>query len=722
MSGATPQDWAYLTGLGLTDDLLPVVSDTRVPIDPESKMKSVGKTPSTVNRRGNATGIARWTQQQSTQQQVDEWSKDRRLGICLQTRRVRAIDVDIDDTWVSAAVRDMARMLLGELPCRRRPNSGKLLLAFSMPGEFSKRVIHTDHGAVEFLATGQQFIAHGTHTSGVRYEWQGMDICDVLGGFPEVSPAEFEAFWSGLADIYGESVTQRTGELPTVRRDKGDIDDPVVDYLTEHGWLREMGSDGVAHVRCPWRDEHTSDSGSSESSWFPAGVGGFASGNFKCLHSHCMGRTNEQFLAAVGYTDEQFEVQVAEVPPAGDQDVWPVLTRDKGGRIESTATNAQLALRCPSFTGFRLGFDEFMGRRVIAEHGATEWRAFKDSDYFEIRVALEKRGFKGPGQDLVREAARCVSEHNKFDSAIDWGMSLQWDGVPRVESFFSRYMGVNDTPYARSVGLYLWTALAGRCMDPGCKVDMVPVLIGDQGSGKSSMVEALAPAEDAFVEVNLDQRNEDQMARSLRGKLVGELAELRGLAGREAEDIKAWITRRYEEIRALYAEFHSKYARRLVMIGTGNNEEFLSDETGERRWLPLRVGATDIDSLRADRDQLWAEGVALWRSAGVQWRDAMTLAVGEHSAFKVRDPWQEAIEAWLVQEDLVEVPNGSRRLSSRDVLVNALRIADSSIKKSDEMRVGRVLKHLGFVRVERWESGKNRKLWERAAICAFEIA
>jgi len=323
---------------------------------------------------------------------------------------------------------------------------------------------------------------------------------------------------------------------------------------------------------------------------------------------------------------------------------------------------------------------------------------------------------------LVREAVRCVSEHNSFDNAIQWGTALHWDGVPRVEQFFSRYVGVPDSAYARSVGLYLWTALAGRCMDPGCKVDMVPVLIGAQGSGKTSLVESLAPTEEAFIEINLAQRNEDQTARALRGKLVGELAELRGLAGRDAEDIKAWLTRRYEEIRALYAEYHTKYARRLVMIGTGNNPEFLSDDTGERRWLPITVGPTDLGALRADRDQLWAEGIALWRRGGVQWREAQTLAMAEHAAFKVTDPWEESIARWLESSDLEGAPTDGRALSVHDVLVGALRIPVERVGKREEMRAGKVLKAMGFERVDVWERGKNCKKWKRAANSAQEIA
>lgn len=719
------EDWSRLVSLGLTEDLLPVVSDRSVKISEQSKLKDIGKTPSRFNPRGEAVGIPQWTQHRTTERQVGGWALDSRLGICLQTRRVRAIDVDIGDPVHSAEVRDLVTMLAGTLPCRWRENSGKLLLAFWMPGEFTKRIIRTHHGIIEFLANGQQFIAHGTHTSGVRYQWDGLDFCEVLGGFPEMSPAEFDTLWQGLADVFGggDSVAQRTGVLPSVPRSAADMHgDPVVAWLQENNWVREYDRDGRVHVRCPWEHEHTSDSGPTATSWFPAGVGGFHQGHFKCLHAHCATRTDAEFMDAIGYSESQFEVQVLEQAAGGGEALpWPVFTRDRAGRIESTATNAALALARPDIVGWRLGVDEFMGRRVIAAEGAGEWRPFRDSDYFVLRQALEARGFKNPGQDLVREAVRCVAEQHSFDSAINWAQALQWDGVLRVERFFETYLGVAPSAYSRAVGLYLWTALAGRCLEPGCKVDMVPVLIGEQGTGKTSMVEALAPTDEAFLEVNLEQRNEDQMARALRGKLVGEIAELRGLRTRDAEDIKAWITRRHEEIRALYAEFHTKYPRRLVMIGTGNQEEFLDDETGERRWLPLRVGRTDLEALRRDRDQLWAEGVVLWRQAGVRWRSAQDLAVHEHHAFKVQDPWSETIGRWFASGGIDGGPDANAQFSAHDVLISALRIPDERVTKRDEMRVARVLKQMGCVRVEVWEGGKNRKKWQRAKNSAFEL-
>ncbi len=324
MFGATPSDWARLQSLDLTEDLLPVVSDASVTIDPASSMRATGKTPSRINHAGNAAGIAAWTQQRSTHRQVHGWAQDGRLGICLQTRTVRAIDVDIADPEVSSAVRGMVEMVLGKMPCRWRGNSGKLLLAFNMPGDFSKRILSTEHGAIEFLATGQQFIAFGTHPTGARYQWDDLDIADVLGQFPEVEPEEFEVLWAGLQEAYqADGITTRLGAQPTSPRRRADATpDPVLDWLEANDKVLEYDNAGRAHVQCPWEHEHTSDTGPSATSWLMAGVGGFNEGRFSCRHAHCAHRGNDQFLEAVGFNEAQFEVV-----PASAQGEAPAVKR-----------------------------------------------------------------------------------------------------------------------------------------------------------------------------------------------------------------------------------------------------------------------------------------------------------------------------------------------------------------------------------------------------------
>lgn len=417
MIGASPQEWSYLVGLGLVEDLLPVVSDTSAKISPRSKISDIGKTPSTFNRDGDVVGLSEWTQQRSTRAQVAQWSQNDRLGICLQTRRVRAIDVDITDGAVSAAVRDLVSMLLGDLPCRWRHNSGKLLLAFWMPGDFSKRIIRCgdDVGAIEFLANGQQFIAHGTHPSGARYQWDSLDVCAALGGFPEILPAEFEALWAGLINIYGTGVELRSGQAPSARRVRSDIDDPVVGYLERTGWLLDIDSSGKAHVTCPWKDEHTSDSGSSQTSWLPAGVGGIGAGHFKCMHAHCAHRTDEQFLNAVGYTDTQFDVvklEPGEATPARRRGVPEAmhLTTDQAnaGRIVRRFGKKLIVMAGQWFawSGMRWEKDDgevyrcgcMLSKLIHAE--ADAWRAKKGAS------AEESEKYAAIADALVKWAAR----------------------------------------------------------------------------------------------------------------------------------------------------------------------------------------------------------------------------------------------------------------------------------------------------------------------------
>ncbi len=720
--GATVGDWQqFAVALGLQQDLLPVVSNPKAKISALSKMKGLGKTPSRYNKDREVVGIPHWAQHVASDQDITRWQRDGDLGICLQTRSVRAFDIDIDDPVHAQAVVDTISLALGDLPCRSRTNSGKRLLVARMPGDFAKRIIRTEHGAIEFLATGQQFIAVGTHTSGVRYDWG-----DTLSGdIPTITPAEFEIVWQALADAFAlpdGDLRSRNGLVPVAPRKRDDMNDPVVGFLQDNGMIKEWDRDGRVHVQCPWSDEHTSDSGSSASSWFPAGVGGFAQGHYKCLHAHCAGRTDGDFLEAIGYLQEDFDVVVAGED--GAEEPWPAFTRDNRGRIESTAGNVIKAIGRADIVNRQIAYDEFKDAIMVCEGNEGVWRPLRDTDYTRIRETLELRGFKGPGTEIIREGVNVVAEDNAFDSAVNWANGLQWDGVERVENFLSTYYSVPDSAYARAVSVYLWSALAGRCLVPGTKADMTPVFVGRQGSGKTMSVQALAPEEGAFVEVNLEHRD-DNLARALRGKLVGELGELRGLLTREAESIKAWMTRTHEEWIPKYKEFAVRFARRLVFIGTTNEDEFLADATGERRWLPVKVGETDVAALTRDRDQLWAEGVALFKKHGVRWRDAQMLARDEHAQFKIHDAWESSISHWLSTDEMDQTGGacrGDKGFKLHDVMVSALGMDVRNIARRDELRAGRVLRTLGYERATVREGSQTFKGWVRQKLDAKTLS
>jgi hypothetical protein len=320
--GASPDDWAHFDLiLGLTADLLPVVSNPRAVISPDSGLKEPGKTPSQYNVQRQVAGLAKWTQRRTTPADIARWQRERDYGICLQTRTVRALDNDLTDAVFAQRVEAFTAGALGlQLPKRCRANSAKFLQAFELPGDYTKRRIKTEHGVIEFLATGQQFVAVGTHPSGVRYEWEG----GLPDAFPTLTPEQFEHLWTALEQEFGTE-DAATSRPSTKHQRLADVHehDPVARHLLDSGRVLKAERDGRLHITCPWEHEHTTQTGESATTYWPAHTGGYALGHFRCLHAHCEHRTDDEFQAAVGYapTDE-FRAIVDEVatPPGESSD------------------------------------------------------------------------------------------------------------------------------------------------------------------------------------------------------------------------------------------------------------------------------------------------------------------------------------------------------------------------------------------------------------------
>lgn len=394
-------------------------------------------------------------------------------------------------------------------------------------------------------------------------------------------------------------------------------------------------------------------------------------------------------------------------------------TAAAGGLIAATVANVESALLSDE-SGIKIAWDTFKEQLVITEAGGAEYRPFTDPDYGRLRAALERRGFKPVGAEVISTVVGMVADANKFDSAMQWAESLTWDGTPRVTMALHRYYGVADTPYSRASSEYLFTGLAGRCLAPGCQADMALILVGLQGERKTSAVSALAPDIEAFTGVDLAHRD-DNLARQLRGKLVIELAEMRGLSqGRELEGIKDWLSRRIEEWTPKYKEFSTRFKRRSICIGTANEIELLDDPTGERRWLPHIAGRADVEAIERDRDQLWAEGIAMWRAGGIRWQEAERLARDEHHKFKVHDEWREAVVRWLADTPSVawgnvasDICNGDTPFSMLRLAKEALNVTHDRFSMTEQKRVGKLLKGLGYTKKVVRSGHETRMLWLR---------
>ena len=304
--GATQVDWTHCDLiLGLSDDLLPVVSNPHRKISAKSNMKALGKAPSRLNALGTVVGIVGWTTKTTSSDEIDAWAKQPDYGICVQTRTIKAIDIDIDDTEVVKDVLNVIEKTLDvRLPKRGRSNSAKCLLVLNIPDKLGKRTIKTPHGLIEFLGHGQQFVAVGTHTSGTRYDWDG-GLPDVI---PDVSLDQFEALWAALQAAFGiepdskSKTTERTAILA-----ESVSDDPISNALYDSGSVLALGTDGKMSIICPWEDEHSADTGLGATVYFPPHTGGYRQGNFKCLHAHCEGRTVHDLKSALDIHENDFE-------------------------------------------------------------------------------------------------------------------------------------------------------------------------------------------------------------------------------------------------------------------------------------------------------------------------------------------------------------------------------------------------------------------------------
>jgi predicted P-loop ATPase len=428
----------------------------------------------------------------------------------------------------------------------------------------------------------------------------------------------------------------------------------------------------------------------------------------------------------VGYVVSRFDDVVSRfddvVVTEDDEGVTadlPSFRRTKAGEIEATLTNIETALRSAKTAGWRIAYDEFRDEVMMATSKGkladVKWRPMSDADYTRLRLRLEAVGFKPVGRELMRDAVAYIADEITIDSAQLWLRGLVWDGVPRVKKYLHGYFGSENTKYADAVSRYIWTALAGRVLDPGCKVDMMPILYGAQGIRKSSGIAAMAPDVSMFCELSFSEINHDNIARKMRGMLVCEFAEMDGLHGREIESTKKFVTRTHEQWVPKFKEFTTTFPRRSLFIGSTNSNELLDDITGNRRWLPIEVTDVRVDDINRDRDQLWAEGMMMFVDAGIQYDDAEKLAVLEHHAFAVTDVWDDTIFAWLkLQFDSLE---GEPKLGFKleEILHGALGIMPRDMTKAHQMRGSKSMKKLGYEKDRRYMSGHRHVVWVKNA-------
>ncbi|CAM3344783.1 VapE domain-containing protein [Asticcacaulis taihuensis] len=309
-----------------------------------------------------------------------------------------------------------------------------------------------------------------------------------------------------------------------------------------------------------------------------------------------------------------------------------------------------------------------------------------------VRDLINKHFGFDPGSEMTRDAVYQLCNENAYDPLLDYLNSLVWDGIERIDRWLVDLAGAEDSQYIRAVGRIVLIAAVRRVRSPGVKFDTILVLEGPQGSGKSSAIKILA-GEEYFSDQDLLALEPRAQMEALEGVWLYELGELAGMRHADVNKVKAFASRSIDRGRAAYGRFAEVRPRRVILIGTTNDDQYLKDETGNRRFWPVRTGDIDTELLSVTRNQLWAE--AAFREANGESIllpiDLWDVAASEQGQRLEPDPWEDVV---LSTEP--DVFNGRELMSSVYLLENVLKISGAQLQKHHYRRLSKVMKALGW--------------------------
>jgi predicted P-loop ATPase len=364
---------------------------------------------------------------------------------------------------------------------------------------------------------------------------------------------------------------------------------------------------------------------------------------------------------------------------------------------KKTLTNLMLHLRGIERLGSNLRFNELTNQ--------VEWngRAIEEPDLIDIRLIIEAEKFQ-PNDKDIRGAVDRVARENPYNPIVDYLKALKWDNTPRLERWMIKLLGAPDTPFVRLVSPKVLISAVARAVEPGCKVDTVLVLEGEQGIKKSSAIAALFGEQYTAESVSLfDQHN--KMVMAMMGAWVVELAEFVAIARSHHASVKGLISMRRDRVVLPYARLASVHPRRCIFFGTINPEAtgYLTDATGNRRYWPVTVTSIDLEQIALHRDQLWAEAYRRY-SLGERWwlePEEERAASSEQSEREEEDAWVEPLADRIAQESISEL--------SVDRALSLLGIPHERKDKRAQMRAAAALKSLKFTRVKARDADDEKK-------------
>lgn len=400
------------------------------------------------------------------------------------------------------------------------------------------------------------------------------------------------------------------------------------------------------------------------------------------------------------------------------------------GAVAKTTDNVLIILNNDPLLKGKMIYDEFSNLVLVTDalpwNSDSEKRRWNDTDDAGLRHYLE-RTYAITGKDRIYDGCALAAKQHSADEVKDYLKSLVWDGEKRLDTLFIDYLGASDNVYTRACTRKAFVAAVARVMMPGCKYDVMTILNGPQGIGKSTTLRFMGKSWYSDSLVSFEGKEASEM---LQGIWINEIGELSGMNRAELNSVKQFLSKCEDIYREPFGRRTASFPRRCVFFGTTNDKEYLRDRTGNRRFWPIDCGVNTpkksvFTELEQEVDQIWAEAFVYWQMGEKLYlecsiadyavkeqqahteKDAKEGIIQEFAARKVPPDWnrrslRQRRAYWADEfgqlenaENLVE----RDKICALEVWCEALNGDPKMFKKSDAKEINDILANIkGFIR------------------------
>ena len=344
---------------------------------------------------------------------------------------------------------------------------------------------------------------------------------------------------------------------------------------------------------------------------------------------------------------------------SGDENVMALLDVNQNGRpVESTNNYVLIMNNDPNINQLFI-YDVFSDKTL--KNNGRFFSSWRDDDDGHLRVYIETN-YGLYNHQKYYDAFNTVLSQRAFHPIKHIIEKEPWDGKHRIDKFLSDILKCPNDNYHREVSRMIFYGGISRLYNPGCKFDYMPILIGSQGCGKSSIINWLALDDKYYTDISSIEGKD--ALEQLQGRWICEFAELLAMVRtKDVEAMKSFITRTTDKYRQSYGRRTHEYPRQCIFVGTTNDYNFLVDKTGNRRYLPVELGLRAGDLFKKETQvknyilQCWREALALFNDDNIY----LTIPSEYYEDIKVAqdkamqdDPKTGLIEDYLDKKNIGE--------------------------------------------------------------------